>query len=354
MKALFVGAGAVGAVYGYAFQKGGGKSIFLVKAKYAEELRKGLSFYPSTSGGTKAPPVSWQDYEVVLSPQEVKSQGIDVIFLCIASDALRGSWLEELLAALPGVPVVFLQPGVHDRQYLLERLDSGLLIDGNIPIVSYHAPLATEKVPTPGFAFWVPPFQKVRFQCEKRSQKVVDGIVSLFNKGGLPACVATDVREAEWLASVVLFVLVAVLELEDWSFVRASHSAWLEVGAQAIREAATAVAKHRKYPYPGLQLKLIRPATLRFVLWASLRVVPFDFETYMKAHFTKVGTQMHEAMKDFVALTGSQSGSQATASQPGSLGEALQKIVQAIAALRSPSQAKPNSPQAHSSASATV
>jgi hypothetical protein len=43
-----------------------------------------------------------------------------------------------------------------------------------------------------------------------------------------------------------------------------------------------------------------RPAAIRLILRGSKYIVPFDFETYLQVHFTKVGEQMHQGLRDFV------------------------------------------------------
>ncbi len=302
MRVLFVGAGAVGAVYGYHFNQGGGETIFLVKPKHTQALEAGLALYPSAKGGTRSQPLIWREFKTVTTPAQAASLDIEAIVLCVSSDALYSPWLDELLQTFPDTPVVFLQPGLNDRQYLLGKMKPSNLIDGNIPIVSYHAPLETENVPTPGFAYWVPPFQYLKFQGQPQMEPVVEKLVTHFSRGGLKAKRSDQVREGEWIASIVLFVLVAIIEIENWSFKRTARSPWLQIGAQAMKEAITAVGRLRGYPVSQIALKLIGPQSLRFLLWVSPKVVPFDFETYMKAHFTKVGSQMHEGIRQFLQL----------------------------------------------------
>ena len=45
MRVLFVGAGAVGQVYGYFFQKGGAKIAFLVKPSHLSWARDGFKLF---------------------------------------------------------------------------------------------------------------------------------------------------------------------------------------------------------------------------------------------------------------------------------------------------------------------
>lgn len=46
MKILVVGAGAVGQVYGYYFQRGGCEVTFFVRDKYRSEMEQGLTLFP--------------------------------------------------------------------------------------------------------------------------------------------------------------------------------------------------------------------------------------------------------------------------------------------------------------------
>lgn len=302
MRVLFVGAGAVGAVYGYHFNQGGGETIFLVKPKHTQVLEEGIALYPSSLGGTRSQPLIWREFKTVTTPGQAASMDIEAIVLCVSSDALYSPWLDELIKTFPDTPVVFLQPGLNDREYLLTKVKATHLIDGNIPIVSYHAPLETENVPTPGFAYWVPPFQFLKFQGQPHTEAVIKKLIDHFNRGGLKTKRSDQVREGEWIASIILFILVAILEIENWSFKKTERSRWLSIGAEAMKEAITAVAKLRGYPVPKFALRMIGPQSLRVLLWATPKVVPFDFETYMKVHFTKVGTQMHEGIRQFLQI----------------------------------------------------
>src|SRR6185436_20748884 len=107
MRALVVGAGAVGQVYARHLALGGATVTFLVKPARAAACQAGLTLYPLHAGGRPqrftAP--------VLTSLEEVARQRWDAVFLAVSSTALRdGAWLGALLAALGDATVVLLQP----------------------------------------------------------------------------------------------------------------------------------------------------------------------------------------------------------------------------------------------------
>ena len=103
MNVLIVGAGAVGQVYGRHLALGGAHVHYFVREKYAEELRRGLAFYPLNGRKPRASairmPVAPTD--VLTRLDEVKAITWDQVYLCMSSPALRGPWLGERCFSLP-------------------------------------------------------------------------------------------------------------------------------------------------------------------------------------------------------------------------------------------------------------
>src|SRR5687768_9790918 len=149
MKVLLVGAGAVGQVYGYFLKQGGASVAFHVKEKHAEEARRGYSLYPLNRRKARRSPVKFDGFEVLTSLDDVKARTWDQVYLCMSSTGLRGEWTAPFLRSIGDATVVFLQPGLDDREYLGQWVPEDRLVQGSIPIVSYHAPLPGEKVPEP-------------------------------------------------------------------------------------------------------------------------------------------------------------------------------------------------------------
>ena len=104
MKALLVGAGAVGQVYARHLQRGGAQITFFVREKYRAEMEQaargsGLALRCMNRGAIGGR-LQLRDFGVVTSPKEVAAQSWDVVWLCVSSSALAGSWLSARLGAV--------------------------------------------------------------------------------------------------------------------------------------------------------------------------------------------------------------------------------------------------------------
>ena len=101
MNILLVGAGAVGQAYGWHLQRGGASVSFMVHDKYAAACRAGLTLYPlNRPKATRWQPVPFAGFGVLTRPDSVATATWDQVWLCISSPALRGPWLDELLATI--------------------------------------------------------------------------------------------------------------------------------------------------------------------------------------------------------------------------------------------------------------
>ena len=87
MKVLIVGAGAVGQVYGYALHKSGADVHFYVKPKHADEGRAGFILYPLN--GKSREPQHFAGFGVVTSPEEVRAQTWDQLWLAVSGPAFH-------------------------------------------------------------------------------------------------------------------------------------------------------------------------------------------------------------------------------------------------------------------------
>ena len=309
MNALVVGAGAVGQVYARCLARGGARVTFLVKPKYAAEARAGFILY--ALGGT--PKRERLDgCEVITEPRGGARSGsagprstaegrcaepFDLVVLTVASTALSGDWLPELLRATAPATILVLQPGLDDRA-IVERTagDPSRIVASTIMFLSYHAPLPGEtRFAEPGMAFWFFPLSRapVSGPDDARVRAVVDALAA----GKMPVRRASDARADSAGGAALMSAFVAALEASAWSFARMRRDT-AALGARAAREAA-AVAIGGKLP---LALRLAaRPGTFRSILRLAPHLVPVDLETYMRVHFTKVGDQMHAGLDGYIA-----------------------------------------------------
>ncbi len=293
MHVLIVGAGAVGQVYGFHLHRGGAKVTFFVKPKYAEAVRKGLWLYPLNG---RRNPVHWVDYDVVTTVDEVRARNVDEIWLCVASPAIAGGWVEELAQAATDAYIVSLQPGIEDKQALASRIDGRRLITGLITLISWQAPLPGEKRDPPGVSYWFPPLAPNPFSGP---QAAVDAIVSCLKRGGCPAKARQDVTVLSAAGEALLQPLVAALENAGWSFAALARGPYLQLAVQAARETfAVAEAFHQRKI--GFARFLARASVLRMVMWVAPRLMPFDIERYLAYHFSKVGNQTRMLLGSYI------------------------------------------------------
>lgn len=305
MDVLLIGAGAVGQVYGYHFQRGGARVAFFVREKYADAARQGFTLYDfNRSRARRGEPIRFEGFEVLTDMAAVAERAWDVVVLCLPGDALRkGIWLEELGAGLGGATLVNLTPDVEDHAVIARHVPVAQIVGGLIGLVSYHGPLPGDALPEPGMVFWVPPLTKITFSGEAAR---VTAVVTALRAGGLPSKAVPSTAEESAFADPVLQLLVAALEIDDWSFEKlGGDAALMALTHRAMREALDAVSARMGIRVP-LAMRMIRPWVLRLGMWASRFVVPFDLERFFAVHFTKVGEQTELIMRSWLALTAAQ------------------------------------------------
>ena len=296
MKALIVGAGAVGQVFGRHLARGGAEVTFLVKPKYADECRRGFTLYQLR----KTEPVRLDGCGVVTEA----SAGFDQVYLTVSSPALHGDWLPALGRATGDATIVKLQPGLTDRAIVAAAIAPERIVGGTINFLSYHAPLPGEtRFAEPGMAYWLFP-GKAPFSGDDAR---VRAVVAALRAGGLPARRVRDVERTAAYPSAVLCAFVCALEAAGWSFRAmrrsidgpgtAGHAA---LGTRAGREAVAIVARELD-TRPPLSARAMTRLFAFAMLRVAPRVVPCDFETYLRVHFTKVGDQMHAGLADYLA-----------------------------------------------------
>lgn len=292
MKILLVGAGAVGQVYGYHLHRGGAQVTFYVRAKYREGLAQdGMPLYP-LKGPDKGKCIEFRDFGLVSTPAEVAAQGpFDQVWLCMSSTALKGDWLEPLLAVVGEATVVSLQPGLEDGPYLRARMPAERLVQGLIPMISYQTPLPTETRNPPGIAFYTPP-GKNPFSGPR-----VGPVVAALKAGGWASKAVPDVARVTALGSAMMIPVIAGLEVGGWQFKAFGRG-------DGVRLASAALAQTTQIAVPGFRRALIwlfrRPWTLRFVLFMGERVLPLPLEVYLQYHFTKVADQTRAQLHTFI------------------------------------------------------
>jgi hypothetical protein len=300
MRALVVGAGVVGQVHGRHLARGGADVGFLVKPEHVEECRAGFTLYPlNRPPRRRAEPERFTGYGVYGSAAGVARERWDQVYLAVPSDALRvGSWFASLAQAVGDATVVLLQPGPEDRAFVLAEVPESRVVQGIITLLGYRAPLPGEtRFPAPGTAYWFPPLAPSPMGGTAAR---VGPVVRALRAGGLPARRLPAVPALADLGGALMIPPIAALELAGWRLDRFRRE-HLPLALRASREAMSVVA-HRRGRRPPAMLRLAaRPAVVRPLLRIAPLLTPFDLESYLRAHFTKVGDQTKDVMRTYLA-----------------------------------------------------
>ena len=301
MRVLIVGAGVIGQVYGFHLAQSGAEVCFLVKDKHAASARKGFTLYPLNRGRKeRTTPVRWADYHVLTATSEVARQHFDQVYLTVSSTALRsGEWFARLVPAIGEATVVMLQPGPEDRAFIMRSLPASRLVQGTITVIGYVAPLPGEtRFAEPGVAYWFPPLSPCPLMGPTAR---LDDVLDALRRGNLPA--KRDPEVADYIFVEATFMpLLAVLEESGWSLRELRRKDRLQRAQVAGQEALAAVARDRDRRRPVLYQLALTSLPLRAALGLAPALFPFDLETYLRVHFTKVGDQTRDFLRYFMEL----------------------------------------------------
>jgi ketopantoate reductase len=110
LRALVVGAGAVGQVYGHYLARGGADVTMFVRDKYRAEATAGYDLYHLRTRGVEAE--RFAGFAVATTMAEVAAAAPALVVVTVDATALDGPWLRELVAATGDATVLALQPGL--------------------------------------------------------------------------------------------------------------------------------------------------------------------------------------------------------------------------------------------------
>jgi ketopantoate reductase len=304
MRALVVGAGVVGQVYGRHLRAGGAEVSYLVKPAHAARARGGFTLYAlNRRRDRRAIPERVDGFPVLTGAAEVRHQQWDQVYLTVSSTALRaGGWFAELAPAIGSATLVLLQPGPDDRAFVLQQLPAGHVVQGIITLVGYHAPLPGEThFPEPGVAYWFPPLASSPMSGPAAR---LAPVLAALRAGGLRARRLRDVSQLALFPTALAMPLLAALEQAGWSFDQLRRSDRLGQAWRAGRQAMAVTARRERRRPPLLLRLLSHPLVHPLLLRAGLRlaplVLPMDLEAYVRAHFTKVGDQTRDFLRGYL------------------------------------------------------
>lgn len=288
MKALVVGAGAVGQVFALHLVRAGVDVTFAVRspAKVHPTVLTQLGWFGRTSR-----------HEVsARAVSSVEGEAFDVVFVTAPSDALQGEWMASLVGQLGNAIVVGLQPGLQDRARLLTLgVHEDRFVRGLISLVSFATPLSPNDELPPGYAYWLPPLSPFAFDGPA---PLVETVVTALKRGALPAVHRRGLEEEVIFFTAALLVTVRALERHGWSLHALADDPSLSVAASAQALAVVSRRLDRKTPL-GPKLTT-QPWLLALAAPLVPLVVPFDFETYARVHFTKVAPQSRLLLGELV------------------------------------------------------
>ena len=286
LRVLIVGAGAVGQAYGYHMQKGGAEVAFFVREKYRADLASGVVVYPLNRRAAWDP-VVFSGFELHSDWSTVAASRWDQVWLAIPSTALRQGWLGAMVTAIGDAFVVALQPGLDDRDVLLQHLPAARLVQGVITLQSFHAPLPGAESVTPGMAWWFPPLSPIPLGGDADT---VRSVAAALERGGCPANPQPGKQVSAVAASAVMMPIIAALETAGWSLKRLRTTNALTLGCDVARECSAVVAGAQGKKAPWFTT-FVRPWLLSLIVRVAPYVIPFDLERFFEVHFTKVGAQ---------------------------------------------------------------
>jgi hypothetical protein len=309
MDLLIVGAGAVGSSYGYFATQAGAKVTYLIKPKHRADLVGGIQLYPWK--GRKAEPVLFRDFSLIESGAELRSRKFDAVLITLPSDKFRADgwfagFLPDFDASSPEAKIWSLQPDANDQNFLASILGpktSERVVRGSIPLMSYLAPLPGEPFEKAGYAFYTPPTTKAGWSSKNNAAAAE--AAKLFDAGGLPSAVVDGTpTSGSLLPEALLRAVVAGLERSEWSYDRLVNSENIHLVTGGMREMTAIAAKIGKVADP-CQKWWGKVGSSAFGVKTAMRLarkfLPFDFEAFMRVHFSKVDGQMHLTLDEQIA-----------------------------------------------------
>lgn len=315
MDLLIVGAGAVGATYGYIASRlgpaGGARVTYLIKPKHRADLEKGIQLY-WWRRGRKSDSILFDRYNLIDDTNELRTKKFDAVLITLPSDKFRADgWLERFLADFgagsPDGRIWSLQPGPNDQAFLAEKLGASAadfrVVRGRIPVMSYLAPMPGESFEKPGYAFYIPPGSKAGWSS--KNEAAAREAVTLFENGGLPSRLISEKPTAgSLLPEALLRAVVAGLERSEWSFDRLLNGPNIHLVTEGMREMIAIGAKAARVEDASRKWwgrLASSPFGVRTAIGIVRKIIPFDFEAFMRVHFSKVEGQMHLTIDEQIA-----------------------------------------------------
>jgi len=297
MKALIVGAGAVGQVYALGLARAGVDVSFFVKKKHAGELRKGIVLHRLYRRRHETGRL--EKFGVVTSVDEVSATRWDQIWLAISSDALRGELAAGVLRAAGDATVIVLQADLYNAEYVRGIVPRGQVVEAEIPFISFTSPLPGREGPA-GMAVYMPPLLPTPLAgADGRVGPVMD----VLRKGGMRA------RQVNGIALTVIagaglgYSILGMLDANRWDLHGLPRNgSGMKAGLAAAREGMAIGEAEAGIRLPAAARLFLQPAVWRAIVPVLPYLFPFDIEVYLRVHFTKVGHQVRWVLDTYIEM----------------------------------------------------
>jgi ketopantoate reductase len=289
---MVVGAGAVGQCYAGRLALGGAQVAFRVRRP--AELDGRFVWFDLRRGGFDRHEFR---ADVVGTDAELAAWLPDVVLLTVPTDALReGTWLAPLLLAAGDALVVALEPGREDARVLRAARPDVRLAQGIVALIAYQAPLPGEtRFPEPGVAVYAP--LRCPFAGPPEVLPALGGFVDALERGGLKSRIVADLTQDSTFGTIVMATWVTALRAGGWTFDGLRDSGPL--GYRAAQQGIAVLAREtglRPPRWPALAGPRVMRTAMRLGAW----VMPLPLETYLRYHFTKIGTQTRMHLRQVV------------------------------------------------------
>ncbi len=284
MRALVIGAGAVGVAYGAALKCGGAHVTFMVRDKYLDATRRGIRVYRAA-----------RDVGEVLVPDDVVTvvhADYDQIWVCVPTTGVTPELLHALVHDTGAATIVDLSADADSR--IRVAVGDERSVEGSVVLIAYQTPLPgvpSEHAREPGVRVYTPPLAATPLAGARAPQ-----CAAALNAGRLRARAVANVGISRAMASSLFNTIIAHLELSGWSL--AGLRTRID-GAPAQALQVSAAALRLKPPL------LFRVATQPWVLRIAAHLAPvfisIPLQPYLQFHFTKVGAQTRQSLAVLVA-----------------------------------------------------
>jgi hypothetical protein len=273
----------------------------LIKEKYRAEMEAGVVLYHMNKDKSLIQPIRFAEYQLATSNADVAKKNWDQIYLCISSTALQAFDFVEFNKHLSGQPtIVFLSSSGSDLDVLQKVFAPEQIVQGMITLISYHTPLATEKVEIPGTAYWLPPMMPMPISGNVARRNEV---IQTFQSGKIKAKISESAQIESLFPSAFLASFLTALESKGWGFKALGKDLVLLKDLQiTVNELYMALEKKYNVKRPALIGLISKPGIVKLLLRLAPKVMPMDIETYLEYHFMKVRSQTRLYMSNYLQI----------------------------------------------------